>query len=329
MKEQLIALVRAMHAAQEANDPAKSLQLPDEDRAHLPYLVALGLITIDELSDHVGVTTEGRLFVGIRPDGHMDLPVEVAELTHNIEERELAARYIDGKIRGVDRYALHETNPEFKEAFSHVGLVLTEIAREFRMGLHLPSVTLPTARIVPYNETNDTGMKHETPLRQFFSDVHERNVKAGWWTDIETGEPKKRNLGELLILFVTEMAEAFEAWEQQCQDDKLPDHPGFGVEMGDLAIRFADLAGAAMAGRLLLPGGDAINPGERMFREVCEIAWRYEAIRKTPQAVGEPETADHMPPMDIAVMIDHKLAFNANRPDHKIENRLKEDGKRT
>lgn len=328
MKEQLIALVRAFHHAQELGAPMFSLKLEDEDRAHLPYLLALELITIGELSDEIGVTTDGRMFIGVRPDGYMDLPVEVAELTGNIEERELAARYIDGKIAATDHHILHG-NPEHREAFEHCAWVLKATADEFRKGMHLPTVQMPTARIIPYNESNDTGMKHESPLRQFFSDVHERNVKAGWWTDIETGEPKKRNLGELLILFVTEMAEAFEAWEQQCQDDKLPDHPGFGVEMGDLAIRFADLAGAAFAGRLLMPGGGAQNPGERMFREVCEIAWRYEAIRKTPQAVGEPETADHMPAMDIAVMIDHKLAFNANRPDHKIENRLKEDGKRT
>ena len=329
MKEQLTTLVRAFHHAQESGEPMLRLPLTIEQRQDVDYLEAVGFITVQEMSDEIGVTTNGRLFIGVRPDGHMDLPVEVAELTGNVEERELAARYIDGKIAGTDHYILHGL-PEHKEAYEHVGWVLKAIADEFRKGLHLPSVTAPNARVIPYNESNDTGIKHETALRQFFSDVHERNVKAGWWTDIETGEPKKRNLGELLILFVTEMAEAFEAWEQQCQDDKLPDHPGFGVEMGDLAIRFADLAGAALAGRLLLPGdGLVANPGERMFREVCEIAWRYEAIRKTPAAVGEPETADHMPPMDIAPMIDHKLAFNANRPDHKIENRLKEDGKRT
>jgi hypothetical protein len=328
MKDELVTMLRALHHCQESGDTAKSLKLGEQAR-HVPYLVALDLITVDPLSDDVGLTTDGRLFCGIRPEGHMDLPVEVAELTGNIEERELAARYIDRKIDGVDHHILHATNPQYIEAYEHCGIVLKCIASEFRQGMHIPAVQAPNARVIPYNETNDTGVKHEAALRQFFVDVHERNVKAGWWTDIESGEPKKRNLGELLILFVTEMAEAFEAWEQQCPDDKLPEHPGFGVEMGDLAIRFADLAGAALAGRLLLPGGTAQNPGERMFREVCEIAWRYEGIRKTPAAVGEPETAEHMPAMDIAPMIDHKLAFNANRPDHKIENRLKDDGKRT
>lgn len=328
MKEQLISLVRGFHAAQEATDPAKSLQLPDEDRAHLPYLIALGLITVDDLTDHIGVTTEGRLFVGIRPDGHMDLPVEVAELTHNIEERELAARYIDEKINGVDKYMLHETNPEHKDCLGHIGVVLAEIAREFRMGLHLPTVQLPEARIIPYNETNDTGMKHEAALRQFYSDVHERNVKAGWWSEITTGEPKKRSPGELLILMVTEMAEAYEGWIQGCADDKLTQFPAFGVEMADLQIRLADFCGAMLAGRIIAPD-PASNPGDRMFREICEIAWRYEAIRKTPAAVGEVEHAPFLAPQDVAQFTDAKLAFNAQRPDHKIEARLAEDGKRT
>ena len=34
-------------------------------------------------------------------------------------------------------------------------------------------------------------------------------------------------------------------------------------------------------------------------------------------------------PMDVALMTDAKLSFNAKREDHKIENRLKSDGKRT
>lgn len=99
--------------------------------------------------------------------------------------------------------------------------------------------------------------------------------------------------------------------------------------MADLGIRWADLCGALMAGAILEPTPAVFNPGDSMFREIVEIARRYESIRKTPEAVGEPETADFLPPMDVAEMIDAKLSFNAQRPDHKIENRLKDDGKRT
>lgn len=328
MKEELTTLLRAFHAAQDSGEPSKSLKLPEEQRAHIPYLEALDLITVDFLSDEIGVTTDGRLFCGIRPDGHMDLPVEVAELTGNVEERELAARYIDRKIEGVDHHILHTDQPQFIEAFEHVGIVLKCIASEFRQGMHIPSVQAPGARVIPYNESNDTGIKHENALRQFFVDVYDRNVKAGWWTELETGQPKKRSPGEMLMLMVTEMAEAYEGWLLDIPDDKLPEFPALGVEMADLLIRVADFCGALLAGRIIRPD-PADNPGDMMFRKIVDIATEYETIRKTPAACGDPEHADFLPEQDVAMMTDMKLAFNANRPDHKIENRLKEDGKRT
>ena len=93
-------------------------------------------------------------------------------------------------------------------------------------------------------------------------------------------------------------------------------------------IRIADFCGALLAGNIVA-ASETINPGDRMFQEVCMIARHYESIRKTPEAVGEPETADHLPPADVAAMVDRKLDFNASRPDHQIKNRLKADGKKT
>src|SRR5690348_6581415 len=37
--------------------------------------------------------------------------------------------------------------------------------------------------------------------------VHEDNRRRGWWTDLYTGKPKQRNVGELLMLMVSELAE--------------------------------------------------------------------------------------------------------------------------
>lgn len=168
----------------------------------------------------------------------------------------------------------------------------------------------------------------ESALRAFYTQVYESNVKAGWWSDLATGEPKKRSVGELFILFVTELAEAYVAWSDNLPDDKLPDYPGLGVELGDLQIRLADFCGALMAGRIVA-GSRSENPGANMFHEICAIADRYEQIRKTPEAVGEPETGDYLPPADVAEMITAKLEYNAKREDHKIENRKKPDGKKT
>lgn len=166
-------------------------------------------------------------------------------------------------------------------------------------------------------------------LHQFYADCHARNVKAGWWTDLATGIAKKRSVGELFMLFVTEIEEAYQAYIDGSADDKLPQYPGLGVELGDLQIRLADFAGAMIAGSLVTYDPNVNNPGDQMFREVCEIARRYESIRKTDAAVGQPETGDFIPGVDVAEMVVAKLEYNANRPDHKIENRLKEDGKRT
>lgn len=165
-------------------------------------------------------------------------------------------------------------------------------------------------------------------LRQFYSDCHGRNVKAGWWNDLATGTPKKRSVGELFILIVTELAEAYKAYVARDNDDKLPHLPGLGVELGDVQIRLADFAGALLEGSIVEHTG-VRNPGDEMFREIVAIADRYESIRKTDAAKGDEELGESVGKQDVAAMTFEKLAFNAQRPDHKIENRLKADGKRT
>lgn len=195
--------------------------------------------------------------------------------------------------------------------FSHYAKMLDCLAEEIERGLHEEAKT-----------------DHAEALRAFFKDVHGRNVKAGWWNDLATGQPKKRSVGELFMLFVTEIAEAYDAWAQNAPDDKLTQYPGLGVELADLGIRWADFCGAMLAGRIVAPSG-VRNPGDAMFQEVVAIAHRYEAIRKTPEAVGQPEEGDALPAADVSIMVDAKLDYNATRADHKIENRLKDDGKRT
>lgn len=68
--------------------------------------------------------------------------------------------------------------------------------------------------------------------------------RAGWWTDLATGEPKDRNDGEMLMLMVSELAEAMEGLRKNLQDDKLPHRPMVEVELADTLIRIFDYAGA-------------------------------------------------------------------------------------
>lgn len=71
---------------------------------------------------------------------------------------------------------------------------------------------------------------------------HARNLK--WWQNPETKEPIERNVGELLMLMVSELAEGMEAHRKGLNDDKLPHRPGLEVELVDCIIRILDLAGA-------------------------------------------------------------------------------------
>lgn len=316
-----------IHEGTEAGKPVKGIELHPDQLGILNTLVDLGLASRDDVSDDLGITIAGREKIGLRPEGVPVLPVTLAEVTGNVEERELAGRYIDAKIQGVDRWLRENPGSSSTGDYTIIGFVLREIAHEFRSGMHLPALVIE-GRIIPYNETRDTGIRHADALRLFFEDVHGRNVKAGWWSDINTGEPKKRNVGELLMLFVTEIAEAYEAYYNRSADDKLSQYPGFGVELADLGIRWADLCGAYLAGRVV-ECSDVDNPGEAIFRDVLTLAHHYEAIRKTPEAIGSPELGTFMEIGDVATMTDAKLDFNATRQDHKIENRLKDDGKKT
>jgi NTP pyrophosphatase (non-canonical NTP hydrolase) len=76
--------------------------------------------------------------------------------------------------------------------------------------------------------------------------AHAESAARGWWTDINTGESLigKRNVGEMLMLIVSEAAEAMEAHRKNKNDDKLPHRPGIEVEIADMIIRMGDLSRA-------------------------------------------------------------------------------------
>ena len=70
--------------------------------------------------------------------------------------------------------------------------------------------------------------------------VHKNN--KNWWTNLQTGEPLKRNVGEMLMLVVSEISEAMEGHRKSLMDDHLPNRPMVEVELADALIRILDIS---------------------------------------------------------------------------------------
>lgn len=69
-----------------------------------------------------------------------------------------------------------------------------------------------------------------------------------WWFSPITGEPIQRNFGELLMLAVSELAEAMEGHRKDLMDDHLPNRKMVEVELADCLVRIFDMAGAPQLG---------------------------------------------------------------------------------
>jgi NTP pyrophosphatase (non-canonical NTP hydrolase) len=83
---------------------------------------------------------------------------------------------------------------------------------------------------------------YEQSLNGFSKMCHQAN--ALWWRDINTGELLDRNKGEMLMLIVSEIAEALEGERKDLMDDHLPHRKMVEVELVDALIRIFDYAGA-------------------------------------------------------------------------------------
>ena len=81
-------------------------------------------------------------------------------------------------------------------------------------------------------------------LQQMQNTIHESCLAAGWYNDLNTGEPIQRNFGEVIALIHSELSEALEGWRKGLMDDHLPERNMVEVELADTIIRILDTAGA-------------------------------------------------------------------------------------
>lgn len=88
--------------------------------------------------------------------------------------------------------------------------------------------------------------KRIAALNAFVKYCHEAAARAGWWTDLDTGEDlrKANNVPEKLMMIVSETSEAMEGHRTGRMDDKLTHRRMVEVELADAVIRIFDLCGA-------------------------------------------------------------------------------------
>jgi len=168
--------------------------------------------------------------------------------------------------------------------------------------------------------------------------THQANVKTGWWSDLETGESilQTRNRPEMLCLIGSELIEAHT--DGFSPDGHLPQYPAFYVELADTAIRILDLAGADSidleSGQPQVVVGNPLN--DLMTLLTMTVGYALEGYRKSNTEKYHTAIADayatlfemaYVYEFDLMEVIEAKVAYNANRADHKVENRKAEGGK--
>lgn len=172
----------------------------------------------------------------------------------------------------------------------------------------------------------------------FAADVHRRNRK--WWYD-EAGVLQERDFGELMMLAVSEQAEAMEGVRKSLQDDKLPHRIMEEVEIADTVIRLVDSSVGFKIGLDL----EIINTRDAMPRktkaanlleivkcithvdEALLMGWTTRAQVAISGAISMCYDYALQYGLDLDGAIDEKMAYNDTRVDHTYAARKAAGGK--
>lgn len=188
-------------------------------------------------------------------------------------------------------------------------------------------------------------------LNDLSARVHKANAK--WWTDINTGEPIERDPLELICLMHSELGEMTEGVRKGLKDDHLPQYPAEQVELVDMLIRLFDYC-----------AGFGVDFRYRDWDQYCDIRHAFPIPEESKLATifrlhealskegNNPDRVNYGREDNIVCYIiniiqlsisyarvhgfldklmeifEAKMEYNANRADHKIENRRKAGGKK-
>lgn len=179
-------------------------------------------------------------------------------------------------------------------------------------------------------------MVRPVSLNDFATEVHRDNQH--WWHDPATGEKLDRNMGEMLMLVVSELAEAMEGERKGLMDDHLPTRKMAEVEMADAYIRLLDIAGSKRTEIDKYSFHDPVsfaskNKGEQLLRISNAVhGLRYKGTPSFDEQFHwtlkliEMYCATH--DYDLWGAIADKREYNKHRADHKPKARLAANGKK-
>lgn len=170
-------------------------------------------------------------------------------------------------------------------------------------------------------------------LNELAQYVHKCNEK--WWQNPVTKERIERNKGELLMLVITELAEACEGERKNLMDDKLPHRKMAEVEMADATIRLLDFAAGfnySLVDMKLPETGAPDNKGHLLLcicHVVADCIYEYmlPIEASLSLAIKTIEYYCFKYDYDLYGAIKEKLAYNSLRTDHTHEARLQVGGK--
>lgn len=196
-------------------------------------------------------------------------------------------------------------------------------------------------------------MKRTFNINEIALSIFQANQKAGWWDDMN------RSPFDTLQLVSTEVAEATEGERKNLMDDKLPHRLMGEVEIADVFIRAADIAGrygikyhnteviwcygtdsfAAMhlaINQKIIQFANVIVSPDRDSHGESALQQAHHWLNNYPELLNHIYSSIidmcyefcEMKGYDLEGAITEKLAFNAVRLDHTREHRATENGKK-
>jgi hypothetical protein len=180
-------------------------------------------------------------------------------------------------------------------------------------------------------------------LTELAKEIHEDNHK--WWHDLDTGERLERNIGEMCMLIVSELAEAMEGARKNLQDTHLPHRKMEEVELADAVIRVLDLVGAyefdieALGENYRLVWRQTDNIGESLLllvKKVITISGSFHhlsgdrsgAAMDVEDFLYMVEDYAQWRGFDLWGAVEEKREYNKTRYDHSVEGRKAAGGKK-